>query len=80
MVQEHLLTAAVRRQLAYALDIYNRAATGPSLAFTTLSGERHEMGSLMLALIAATRGISRDLPRARPAGGRDRAILPPRRR
>jgi hypothetical protein len=57
VVQEHMLTAAVRRQLAFALDLYNRVATGPCLAFTTLSGERHELGSLMQAVIAASRGV-----------------------
>lgn len=67
VVQEHMLTSAVRRQLTYALDAYNRAATGACLAFTTLSGERHELGSLMLAVIAASRGcralyLGPDLP------------------
>lgn len=57
VVQEHMLSAAVRRQLAYALDFHNRSASGPGLAFTTLSGERHEIGSLMLAVIAASRGF-----------------------
>jgi MerR family transcriptional regulator, light-induced transcriptional regulator len=69
VVQEHMLTAAVRRQLTYVLDAQNRAATGPCVAFTTLSGERHEMGSLMLAVIAASRGFNAvylgpDLPAA----------------
>ena len=57
VVQEHMLTSSVRRQLTYALDTCNRAAAGRSLAFTTLSGERHEMGSLMLAVIAASLGV-----------------------
>lgn len=57
IVQEHMLTAAVRRQLAFALDLHNRAAGGPRVAFTTLSGERHELGSLMLAVLAASRGV-----------------------
>lgn len=67
VVQEHMVTSAVRRQLTYALDHHNRSATGQWLAFTTLSGERHEMGSLMLAVIAAARGcrviyLGPDLP------------------
>lgn len=67
VAQEHLLTSAVRRQLTCALDVYNRSASPPALAFTTLSGERHEMGSLMLAVIAASRGaqtiyLGPDLP------------------
>jgi methanogenic corrinoid protein MtbC1 len=69
VVQEHMLTSAVRRQLSYALDQHNRRAVGPALAFTTLSGERHEMGSLMLAVIAASHGfptvyLGPDLPAA----------------
>jgi len=58
VVQEHLLTATVRRQLAHVLDTRNRGAAGPRLAFTTLSGERHEVGSLMLAVLAASRGFN----------------------
>lgn len=57
VVQEHMLTSAVRRQLTYALDLHNQSATGHRLAFTTLSGERHELGSLMLAVLAASRGV-----------------------
>ncbi len=58
VVQEHMLSSAVRRQLGYALDFHNRSApAGPCLAFTTLSGERHEMGSLMLAVIGASMGV-----------------------
>jgi MerR family transcriptional regulator, light-induced transcriptional regulator len=57
IVQEHLLSAAVKRQLAARLGALNAAARGPSLAFTTLSGERHEMGSLMAAVFAAARGV-----------------------
>ncbi|MBM4195836.1 MAG: hypothetical protein FJ197_01875 [Gammaproteobacteria bacterium] len=57
IVQEHLLTGAVRRQLHTALDEHNRRASGPRIAFTTLSGERHELGCLMLAVLAASEGI-----------------------
>lgn len=57
VVQEHMLTSAVRRQLNALLDAHNRVATGPALAFTTLSGERHELGSLMFAVLAASRGV-----------------------
>lgn len=58
VVQEHLLSSAVRRQLGHALDLHNRSApAGPCLAYTTLSGERHEMGSLMLAVIGASLGV-----------------------
>jgi methanogenic corrinoid protein MtbC1 len=57
VVQEHMLTSCVRRQLSYALDACNLVAGKACLAFTTLSGERHEMGSLMLALLAASQGF-----------------------
>ena len=57
VVQEHMLTSALRRQLTYALDEHNRHAGGVRIAFTTLSGERHELGSLMLAVLAASRGV-----------------------
>lgn len=67
IVQEHLLSSAVRRQLSYALDLHSRMASGPAIAFTTLSGERHELGSLMLAVVTASRGyraiyLGADLP------------------
>jgi methanogenic corrinoid protein MtbC1 len=67
IVQEHMLSSAVRQQLSYALDRYGRAARGPAVVFTTLSGERHELGSLMLAVVAASRGfraiyLGADLP------------------
>lgn len=57
ILQEHLLTSTVRRQLYAALDEYNRRATGPLIAVTTLSGERHELGSLMLAVLASSLGV-----------------------
>jgi methanogenic corrinoid protein MtbC1 len=67
VVQEHMLTSAVRRQLHSALDEHNRRAAGPVVAFTTLSGERHELGSLMLAVLASSFGaraiyLGPDLP------------------
>jgi methanogenic corrinoid protein MtbC1 len=58
VVQEHMLSSAVRRQLGHALDSHNRATpAAPCVAYTTLSGERHEMGSLMLAVIGASLGV-----------------------
>lgn len=67
VVQEHLLSNAIRRQLSYALDRYNQETRGPALVFCTLSGERHELGSLMLAVVAASLGfrtlyLGADLP------------------
>jgi methanogenic corrinoid protein MtbC1 len=67
VVQEHLLSGAVRRQLFHGLDVHNRSASGPTIVFTTLSGERHEMGMLMCAFVAASQGyravhLGPDLP------------------
>jgi methanogenic corrinoid protein MtbC1 len=67
IVQEHMVSGVVRRQLSYALDRLSVGATGPRILFTTLAGERHEMGSLMTAVVAASRGcrcvyLGPDLP------------------
>ena len=69
VVQEHMLSGVVRRQLSYSLDRHMQGANGPSVLFTTLSGERHEMGGLMGAVLAASRGfrciyLGPDLPAA----------------
>jgi DNA-binding transcriptional MerR regulator len=57
IAQERLVSACVRRQVALVLDSYERLARGPAIVFATLPGERHELGLLMSALIAATRGL-----------------------
>ncbi len=72
IVQEHMVSAVVRRQLSHALDHLSAGATGPRILFTTLSGERHEMGSLMTAVVAASKGyrcvyLGPDLPVAEVA-------------
>jgi methanogenic corrinoid protein MtbC1 len=67
VVQEHLVSGVVRRQLSYLLDRLADNANGPRIVFTTLGGERHEMGALMTAVIAASKGcrciyLGPDLP------------------
>lgn len=67
VVQEHMVSGVVRRHLYYALDRLVVGATGPRFLFTTLVGERHEMGSLMTAVVAASQGcrctyLGPDLP------------------
>jgi methanogenic corrinoid protein MtbC1 len=57
VVQEHMISGVVRRQLSYALDRYLVNFSHPTVLFTTLSGERHEMGILMCAVLAASQGI-----------------------
>ncbi len=39
------------------LDTYNRIASGQPIVFATLTDERHELGILMCALLAAARGV-----------------------
>ncbi len=57
IVQEHMLSSAVLRFLAAQLDLHNPPPPAPAVAFTTLAGDRHGVGALMAALIAARRGV-----------------------
>ena len=57
VIQERILSGVVKRQLSSALLGHLASADGPSLVFTTLSGERHELGGLMGAVVAASRGF-----------------------
>jgi DNA-binding transcriptional MerR regulator len=57
VAQERIVSNAARRQVGLVLDTYNRIATGSPLVFATLADERHELGILMCALLAAARGI-----------------------
>lgn len=57
IVQEHMLSSGVLRFLAAQLDLHNPPPPAPAVAFTTLAGDRHGVGALMAALIAARRGI-----------------------
>jgi DNA-binding transcriptional MerR regulator/methylmalonyl-CoA mutase cobalamin-binding subunit len=57
IAQERLVTSSVRKQVSSVVDTYNRIAGGPTVVLTTLSGERHELGILMCALLAASRGL-----------------------
>jgi len=57
VAQERIVTGTVRRQVGAVLDTYNRITTTAPLVLATLSGERHELGILMVALIAASRGV-----------------------
>jgi MerR family transcriptional regulator, light-induced transcriptional regulator len=57
IAQERLVTSSVRKQVSGVVDTYNRIASGPTVVLTTLSGERHELGILMCALLAASKGL-----------------------
>jgi MerR family transcriptional regulator, light-induced transcriptional regulator len=57
IAQERIVSNAVKRQVSLVLDTYNRIASGPPIVFATLTDERHELGILMCALLAAARGV-----------------------
>jgi len=57
VAQERIVSNAVKRQVSLVLDTYNRIAAGPPIVFATLTDERHELGILMCALLAAARGV-----------------------
>lgn len=57
IAQERILSTTIRKQVSAVVDTYNRIATGPTIVLTTVSGERHEIGLLMGALVASSRGV-----------------------
>jgi DNA-binding transcriptional MerR regulator len=57
VAQERLVTASVRKQVGSVVDTYNKIANGPLIMLTTLSGERHELGILLCALLASAKGL-----------------------
>jgi DNA-binding transcriptional MerR regulator len=54
--QEHLVSALVRSVLGGLLRATSRPDGPPRVVFATLSGERHELGLLCAAVLAATAG------------------------
>lgn len=57
IAQERIISAAVRKQLSSVLDTYSRIADGPAMVLSTPAGERHELGILMCALLAAAKNV-----------------------
>ena len=57
VAQERIVTAAVRRQVGAVLDTYSKISSSDPIVFATLPDERHELGLLMSALIAASKGM-----------------------
>lgn len=53
--QERILSDSARRRLSGLLSTFLGCARGPSVVFATLSGEQHELGALMHAMLAASR-------------------------
>lgn len=56
--QEHLVSTSMRNLLGGLMRIFPASETAPVMTFATLSGERHEFGVLVCALLAASRGYS----------------------
>lgn len=57
VAQERIVTGAVRRQVSAVLDTYSKISVIEPIVFATLPEERHELGLLMSALIAASKGV-----------------------
>jgi MerR family transcriptional regulator, light-induced transcriptional regulator len=69
IAQEHVATNLIRNLLSSLFRLYPPDPTAEAIVVSTLSGERHEFGILLTALIAATRGwrviyLGTDLPAA----------------
>ncbi len=56
--QEHFASAHVRTFLGHLRGISHMGTQGPVIVFTTPSGQGHELGALMAAVIAETEGWS----------------------
>ena len=81
IAHEHLMSSTMRNILGSFLRLYARPEASPRLLFATLAGERHEIGTLGAAMLAAGSGLGvtylgPDLPAreivesVRPAGAR----------
>jgi methanogenic corrinoid protein MtbC1 len=81
VAHEHLMSATMRNILGSFLRLYARPEASTRLLFATLAGERHEIGTLGAAMLAASSGLGvaylgPDLPASeivesvRPAGAR----------
>ena len=57
IAQEHLMSSAMRNLLGAFLRLYARGETTVRLLFATPSGERHEVGTLAAAMLAASAGL-----------------------
>jgi DNA-binding transcriptional MerR regulator/methylmalonyl-CoA mutase cobalamin-binding subunit len=57
IAHEHLMSSTTRNILGSFLRLYARPEASPRLLFATLSGERHEIGTLGAAMLAASSGL-----------------------
>jgi len=84
IAHEHLMSATMRHMLGAFVRLYTSAGTARRLLFATPSGDRHEIGILGGAMLAASRGfavtyLGPDLPaseiRAALAGSRAQVLV-----
>lgn len=54
--QEHVVSVAARRVVTWLVDAYDAVEGGPVLLVTTVTGEQHEFGALMVAVVALDSG------------------------
>jgi MerR family transcriptional regulator, light-induced transcriptional regulator len=69
VAQEHMASALLRNLVGAVVPLYRRSSPASKLLFTTPSGERHEFGILLSAMLAAGGGLGviylgADLPAA----------------
>ena len=57
IAQEHLMSSTMRNILGSFLRLYARGETTTRLLFATVAGERHEIGTLGAAMLAASSGL-----------------------
>ena len=57
IAQEHLMSSTMRNILGSFLRLYARPDASTRLLFATLAGERHEIGTLGAAMLAASSGL-----------------------
>jgi len=57
IAHEHLMSSTMRNILGSFLRLYARPQASPRLLFATLTGERHEIGTLGAAMLAASSGL-----------------------
>lgn len=57
VAEEHMTSALLRNLLGALIPLYHRASPGARLLFATPSGEQHEFGILVSAMLAAGGGL-----------------------
>jgi len=57
VAQEHTISSTLRNFIGAIIRLYPHHSTKHAIVFTTVSGERHEFGILMLYLYTASEGI-----------------------